>query len=466
MVLTMLYLYFRILYINSNDVVLWCSFLLPRCQDKARPHAQTNSNTTPHASSPLPRHSHGTNMANPYLVQALYGPKPVAPGAENVKPAAANNAPAPQPSSRRDSAADVKPNIAQGASAPASRPSNPFGGRVGGVQFGNFSDAAVTASPPSNPFGRTPADGGKTVTFGSPPPPGPTPSLVPKSILKPTAPASSPAPGPPPFVKLEPSVQSTAFSNTTTLWLGKNSSGVNPASLSGAPASQPLSLLERLYGTQATVKKEQEYYIHNVRRNSDGAQGEVRCRRITDPSILTYPDKSDDAEEETEPWRPTGANMLTLGAAAAGSNSPSLASAPMQEPSFSKLAATFMAEPKLENGLSPTSMQAINGLQPSTLRSELTLAPERYLPPPGPFYDQFMLAQIFTIQFSHCTCWVCWNAVAKCERRLLCGKKCKVCDRQHLGTVSRPPWEPLVRTLLMDTSDLSHVVLHHKLVRR
>jgi hypothetical protein len=400
-------------------------------------HVRARKQTpTPHESSPLPRHSHDTNMANPYLVQALYGPKPVAPGAENVKPTAANNAPAPSLYSRRESAADVKPNIAQGASTPAPRPSNPFGGRVGGVQFGNFSDAIAAASRTPNLFSRTPADGIKTVTFGSALPLRPTPSLEPKSILKPTAPASSPAVGPPPFVKVESGVKSAALSKTTTLRLGKNSSGVKPASLSSAPAPQPLSLLERLYGPQPTVKEEKHDYIHPARRQMDAPEGESSDRRIHVLSMLTGSDKSEDSEEEAEPWSPTGANVLPLGTASAESSFPSLSSAPAEALIYPKPAATPQTVHHLPNIVPSAPMQALTLFQPSTLRGQLKLPSEFYLPPPGPFYDQFMLASIFDINFSLCACWVCWLPPAKCNRRLQCWKRCRVCDDKHTGQVS------------------------------
>lgn len=120
-------------------------------------------------------------------------------------------------------------------------------------------------------------------------------------------------------------------------------------------------------------------------------------------------DAWEDVEDQPEPWAPTGANTLTLGNKSADiSNSNSLRSVPL----------TASGKPEMS-------------------RVSLKLPVERYLPPPGPYYDQFSLALILDIRFANDRCWVCWRSRRKCTMLAACTKTCRVCHTpDHPGAVS------------------------------
>ena len=117
----------------------------------------------------------------------------------------------------------------------------------------------------------------------------------------------------------------------------------------------------------------------------------------------------EDLEEETKPWVPTGSNTLPF---------------------------RVMSAENVPLSSSPTPVQTPIGPSSATLRGRLKLPPERYLPPPGPFYDQFTLALIFGMNFSVSVCWVCWDLPSNCTRRHVCTNECKVCGGRHPGEVS------------------------------
>ncbi|KAF2828656.1 hypothetical protein CC86DRAFT_288740, partial [Ophiobolus disseminans] len=73
----------------------------------------------------------------------------------------------------------------------------------------------------------------------------------------------------------------------------------------------------------------------------------------------------------------------------------------------------------------------------------LKVAIERYLPPPGDYYDQYTLStnfegnffnMYFDSDFSQDKCWTCWSLQSTCSKRGTCTKTCKVCDTsEHPG---------------------------------
>jgi hypothetical protein len=157
--------------------------------------------------------------------------------------------------------------------------------------------------------------------------------------------------------------------------------GVKPASFCSSLGPRPLSLVVKLHGPQGTLQKaQQDYYIHPARRHQYLVKGGSAGMRIAVSSMLICPDEWKDVQEDRKPWKPN--SVLLLGPASAGSSSPSTSSAAIHAAMFSKPLAALGTESKLPNNLSSTAMQAVNVPQPSNLRSQLTLASKRYLPPP------------------------------------------------------------------------------------
>jgi hypothetical protein len=115
----------------------------------------------------------------------------------------------------------------------------------------------------------------------------------------------------------------------------------------------------------------------------------------------------EDPNEVSDPWAPTGSNILPLGSKSTNSNGSVLL------PSFAK--------------------QPLASVTAATSRARLKLAANRYLPPPGPYYDQFSLATSLDIKFTSDKCWTCWNIQSSCTSRGTCMKTCKIC-----GTSSHP----------------------------
>jgi hypothetical protein len=120
-----------------------------------------------------------------------------------------------------------------------------------------------------------------------------------------------------------------------------------------------------------------------------------------------------DSNDVSEPWAPTGSNIMPLGTK---SYDPKRADLLPSLPSFTK---------------QPTA--TVTFIAPVT---SLNFRPERYLPPSGPYYDEPSLALALDVKFTKDKCWTCWGLQSACTKRGTCTKMCKVCrTTNHPGKV-------------------------------
>jgi hypothetical protein len=122
-------------------------------------------------------------------------------------------------------------------------------------------------------------------------------------------------------------------------------------------------------------------------------------------------DEVDEAGYQPQPWAATGANVLPVG---------------------------LNSDAKSEfNSL--RSMQSPATKEPVKPRDSLELSVERYLPPTGPYYDQFSLSNLLDIDFAKelLRCWSCWRLATDCSKGVACTRVCRVCNTaEHPGLVS------------------------------
>jgi hypothetical protein len=125
---------------------------------------------------------------------------------------------------------------------------------------------------------------------------------------------------------------------------------------------------------------------------------------------------TEDPNEVVRPWNPTGSNILPVGSKAFDTNGSALV------PSLSK-----------------PPFASVKSAKPG---AGLKFSLERYLPPPGLYYDQFSIASLLAIKFTGNQCWTCWDFQSACTRRGTCTKVCKICGTSnHPGKV-RAHWNP------------------------
>lgn len=74
--------------------------------------------------------------------------------------------------------------------------------------------------------------------------------------------------------------------------------------------------------------------------------------------------------------------------------------------------------------------------EPASDRKTLRFAAERYLPPPGPFYDQFSLPKVFGGGFFHECCFACCHPKHSKSACVSCLNSCLLCGKKnHAGEV-------------------------------
>ncbi|KAI4917712.1 hypothetical protein J4E85_009804 [Alternaria conjuncta] len=146
----------------------------------------------------------------------------------------------------------------------------------------------------------------------------------------------------------------------------------------------------------------------------DGMQRQ-QTQSATPEQAIHEPPEPD--SEATARWKPTGANVQSVGIK---SELPSSDAADRFLESLPSFPGNIAVTPS-----SPSSM---------TLPDGLTYPIERYLPPAGPYYDQNALLPVFgPMFFKYKPCMICWTChPAAGYSTTSCGKVCKVCGtRRH-----------------------------------
>ena len=195
-------------------------------------------------------------------------------------------------------------------------------------------------------------------------------------------------------------------------------------------------------------------------------------------------------EDESEPWEPTGSNVLPLGVKVEDDGTDRLAQVPAAVSSVTRSTSTGSTPLRQAPGITRPTNSALSVYQrtapipflgsaarskiPTTAGFTLSLPPERYLPPSGPYYDQDTLFQIFGHDFfSNNRCLTCWGSPHTSAPGMGCQRICKICGTQDHPSAVRSSLffcmfssreNTILQRLLTAATEMPSALLHKTVV--
>ncbi|CAO2648079.1 Nn.00g090010.m01.CDS01 [Neocucurbitaria sp. VM-36] len=174
----------------------------------------------------------------------------------------------------------------------------------------------------------------------------------------------------------------------------KDTSSVTDTAAAPSTLPRTESLIETLYGSSFPTVAPTTELNHSIRQQ---------------PKESDKP--MEEKEDESIPWVPPGPNVLIV--SEKSDDAVLNPTPPCRTPTLS-----------LESSVSHTVMS-------TTPSGALKYPPERYLPPPGLYYDQFSLPIIFGVGFFYDKCPTCWSKRHGSSKGAKCQRACTICGTKN-----------------------------------